>query len=123
MHTAATFTINDHRYDLADTETLTFREQRLVQRLSGIAAVDLDDELAAMNADAWYGLLLVSMRRQRPDVSEAELDDRGFVEVMLPIAEQLQADKAGDDAGPPLAAGEANETTPAETTRADNGAP
>jgi hypothetical protein len=85
-----------------------------------------DDALAEMDQDAWYALLFVSMRRQRPDVAEAELDQALFVEVMSPIVDAITATAAGKgDAVPPLEAGEASATPPdpvQTTTREDGGA-
>jgi hypothetical protein len=123
------FTVNGRRYELAPTDTLTFGEQRTIKRVSGVTAPDLDNALYDMDQDAWFALLLVSMRRQRPETSEEELETADFVEVMEPIGETMRAQikarigEGEDDAGPPSVAGEANaepsqpqtETTPAHS--------
>jgi hypothetical protein len=119
MDTSMTFTVNGRSYQIAVVDELSFGEQRAIKRISGgITARDLDDALHAMDPDAWFALLLVSMRRDRPETTEEELEATDFVDVMMPIAEQLLEPATGTgDAGPPPMAGEANEppATPAET--------
>ncbi len=126
MDITATFTVNGRAYQIADTDRLTFGEQRALKRLSGIATADFDDALIAMDADAWFALLLVSMRRDRPDATEAELEAVDFIEVMMPLADQwnqkASAVAGGGDADPPPMAVGASEAPPSTETTIHEGA-
>lgn len=100
----AEFEVGGRKYTLVNIDELNFREQRELKALSGMPLAVFGDALGAADADAWWAVLMVSMRRVEPRGvnHEAILADANFTAIVKGLGEA--ASDAGDDDNPPAPA-------------------
>lgn len=67
-------TLQEARYELAPIEKLTFPESKLVKSMCGMGLGSFGQAIQDLDGDAWFAYLFVSIRRQHPSFTEADLD-------------------------------------------------
>lgn len=91
-------TIDGEAFDLVNLDTLDFGEQRMLKRLTGGMGIEaITAGLETMDPDAWFGLILFSIRRVRPDFQQGILEKTNFLELIQSLEasiDQMRVDAA-----------------------------
>jgi hypothetical protein len=82
----AVFIVKGRRFPVP--ERFTLGEQREMKRVAGIIPSQLDSALSQGDPDALVAVLLVTMRRIDPKVTEATLDDLDIGDVVFDAGEE-----------------------------------
>lgn len=70
-------------YELLSIDKLTFDEQRKLKKLTGgMSLQKIADGLDEMDADAWYGVVLLSCQKLNPRFVAAWLDEMNMVDLL-----------------------------------------
>jgi hypothetical protein len=70
-------------YELLSIDKLTFEEQKRLKKLTGgMSLQKIADGLDEMDADAWYGVVLLSCQKQNPRFVEASLGAMNMVDML-----------------------------------------
>lgn len=84
--TSKPFEVNGKTYEIVSIETLTFREQRKLKRLSGgMTPATLGEALGEGDPEAIYAILTVSMQRADSKIADDFLDDFNFSDVLATL--------------------------------------
>lgn len=76
-------TIDGRRWELVPTNKLTFPETKEAKRVSGgMSLVEIEQGVENADPDAWFAWLYVSIRREWPALTVAELE-RAFADTPL----------------------------------------
>lgn len=117
----ASITINEREYDLLSIDTLTFAEQRKLKKITGGMSLSrIAEGLDEMDADAWYGVTLLSVQKQNPRFTEAELAEVNMVDLLGSMKDEDEEEV--DEDPPALAAPEAAAASPSASTNSSAGA-
>jgi hypothetical protein len=82
----ATVTVGGLPYELLNPDDLDFGQQRRLKRYSGgmgIAEIVRGLQGGAMDPDAWFALILLSVQEKNPTFSEADLEKLNMVEIVM----------------------------------------
>jgi hypothetical protein len=75
-------------YELLSIDKLTFDEQRKLKKLTGgMSLQKIADGLDEMDADAWYGVVLLSCQKQDPRFVPGMLDSMNMVDLLGAMAD------------------------------------
>lgn len=66
-------TVGGKRWELTPTNKMTWPEAKEAKRICGLALVDMEAAIQKADPDAWFAWLFVSIRRQWPALTEADL--------------------------------------------------
>ena len=95
----ASITISGTEYELLSIDKLTFDEQRRLKKLTGgMSLQKIADGLDEMDADAWYGVVLLSCQKQEPRFVAGILDSLNMVDLLGAMTDDEEAE---EDAGDP----------------------
>lgn len=98
-----TITVDGREWVLVPTDKLTFPEIREVKRVSGgMNLAQFEEGVAGYDADAWFAWIYVSIRREWPKLTVAELE---HAIGDAPLAYVIGSVKGGDDDAPEVAPG------------------
>lgn len=115
-----TITINEREYDLLSIDKLTFADQRKLKKVTGgMSLQKIADGLDEMDADAWYGVVLLSVQKLNPRFTEAQLGEVNMVDLLGAMTdddEEVSADP------PAPAAPEAAAASASDSTKSSDGA-
>lgn len=93
-------TIDGEAFDLVSLDDLDFGEQRVLKRLTGGLSIEqITTGLEILDVDAWFGLILFSIRKVRPDYAVEALEKVNFkdlLESMNASIDQLRAEAAAE---------------------------
>ena len=102
------FSVGGRRYNCLRFEELTFEEGLELKGLTGgMAPVEVLARMAVKDPDAWIGMIVLSMRRTRPEASPSELMNENLLAIIDAIdqasaaALRAEAMAKGPDADPP----------------------
>lgn len=91
----ASITINDVEYELLSIDKLTFDEQRKLKKLTGgMSLQKIADGLDEMDADAWYGVVLLSIKKLNPRFVDSTLDSLNMVDLLGAMSDDDEAAEA-----------------------------
>lgn len=117
----ASIKVQDRRYELVQVDSLTFSQQRNLKRLtSGMTLPEIELGFKALDVDAWFGVVFMTVQKVNPAFTEDELEDLNFVEIMGSI--EGDADDEADAVPPPSESSEAA-SAPASSGEASPEAP
>lgn len=93
-------TIDGEHFDLVSLDDLDFGEQRVLKRLTGGLTIEaITTGLEQLDVDAWFGLILFSIRKVRPDFSAETLERVNFkdlLEGMNASIDRMRAEAAAE---------------------------
>lgn len=99
----ASITIRDVEYELLSLDKLTFDEQRKLKKLTGgMSLQKIADGLDEMDADAWYGVVLLSCQKLNPRFVAATLDEMNMVDLLGAMKDEDEVEESVEDP-PPIA--------------------
>lgn len=88
-------TIDGEAFDLVNLDTLDFGEQIDLKRLTGGMSIEqITTGLETLDVEAWFGLILFSIRRKRPEYSAETLKRINFTQVLLDMNASIDAMRA-----------------------------
>lgn len=88
-----TINIDGEQFELVRLDTLSFGEQRELKRLSGGMSIrQIAEGLEELDADAFFGLVLFSIRRKRPDFKAETLEALNFTKIVSDISDGFAAE-------------------------------
>lgn len=112
-------TVAGNRYALVPTDKLLSPELRELKRVSGLALAPFTKAIEDADWDAWFAWIYISMRRERANLTEAQLEneigDTPPVAVIGSVEEETPEVAATD----PLDNGD--ESSASESTQNGNG--
>lgn len=92
-------TIDGEAFDLVSIDTLDFGEQIDLKRLTGGMSIEqITTGLETLDAEAWFGLILFSIRRKRPQYSADALKRVNFTTVLQDMNASIDQLRATADA-------------------------
>ncbi|MCC6743426.1 MAG: hypothetical protein IT175_06160 [Acidobacteria bacterium] len=97
--------IGGRSYPIEGVKALTWKERRELKRLTGMTPAEFDEVFEQGDPDAWYGYVLVNIRRTDPTFPDDGLDDTNFDEAIGSWVASLKEPDEGDavppDGSPP----------------------
>ncbi len=118
----ASITIDEVEYELLSIDKLTFEDQRRLKKLTGGMSLQrIADGLDEMDADAWYGVVLLSCLKLDPRFVEARLNRMNMVDLLGAMKEDPEVGEPASDP-PPVAAALAAVESPSDSTSSSAGA-
>lgn len=88
------FTIAGEAFELLDVDSLTFAEGRAIQKATGVPMGRLMEGAADGDTDLTQALIWVTMKRRRPEMKFADLDDVPMVDIEWV---EVEADPTGGE--------------------------
>lgn len=105
----ASITLNEREYDLLALDKLSFDDQRKLKKITGgMSLARIAAGLDEMDADAWFGVVLLSVQKANPKFTLAELGSVNMVDLLGAIEDDEDDDETPTSAVPAVVVGTAS---------------